>query len=63
MDASERTQVLRDVDHVPECGTTPSVCLVFQEPRPVGQTPPRDPPGSCAPGQCASESFVGGAGI
>jgi hypothetical protein len=63
MSVSERSEVLRETDHVKEHCGNPGVDTVPPEVCPNGQTPPRNPVGPCGPDAGAFETFVGGAGI
>ena len=63
MNASERADVLRGTDHVPEHGGNPTAHPALQEHRSSEQAPPRSPPGPYVPDEGTFETFVGGAGI
>jgi hypothetical protein len=63
MNAPERTEVLRETEHVPEHRGNPSGHALAHETCPNEQAPPRVPLGPHAPVRGTSETFVGGAGI
>jgi hypothetical protein len=63
MDASERSDVLRDADQVKGHRGIPSVDAAPQELCPSEQTPPRNPVGPFAGDEGAFETFVDGSGI
>ena len=63
MNAPERSDVLRQTDHVHEHRGNPSAHTTLHEPCPDEQAPPRGPVGAYVPDEGAFEVFVGGAGI
>ena len=63
MNAPERSDVLRQTDHVPERHGNLSAHTPPHERCPVELAPPRRPPGPDAPDEGAFMTFAGGAGI
>jgi hypothetical protein len=63
MNAPEHSKVLREIDHVTEHCSNPSVGGGSPVPCSNEQSPPWNPLGPWAPGEGTFETFVGGAGI
>jgi hypothetical protein len=63
MNASERADVLWEIDHITERRRNPHVGGASPEPCSNEQTPPQNPFGPWVPDGGAFETFVGGAGI
>jgi hypothetical protein len=63
VNASERSDVLRETAHVQEHRAHPSGDTVPEEHRSHRQAPPRNSVGPHAPGEGTFETFAGGAGI
>jgi hypothetical protein len=63
MNAPERSEVPREIDHIKDHHGSLRVDTAPQELRPDKQTPPRNPPGPHVPDAGGVETFVGGAGI
>jgi hypothetical protein len=63
MNASARSEGLRETEHVQQRRDNPGVDTVPQEPCPNEQTPPLNPAGPSVPDEGDFETSVGGAGI